>query len=131
MVNENEVYAIVTKGTVAIQGLVAVRKDENMRTAFVSWMVAAPHNNPEKTELKRYNGVGGHLFAVAAQKSKEYGYEYAISGFAADEKLMEHYCKTFNAERICMLHPYQIFISEKDGSKIMEEYTYDWTNEII
>lgn len=131
LLKENEVYAIVVKGTVAIQGLVAIRKDDNMKTSFVSWMVAAPHNNPERTSVKRYNGVGGHLFAIAAQKSMEYGYGCAISGFAADEKLMEHYCNTFNAEKICMLHPYQIFIPEDEGKKIMEVYTYDWTNEII
>lgn len=48
LLTENEVYAIVLKGTVSIQGLVAIRPDEAMKAVFVSWMVAAPQNNPEK-----------------------------------------------------------------------------------
>lgn len=128
---ENEIYAIVVKGTVAIQGLVAVRPDANMKTSFVTWMVAAPHNNPEMVESKRYNGVGGHLFAIAAQKSFDYGFGCAISGFAANKDLMEHYVKAFAAEPICMLHQYQIFIPEESGKQIREVYTCEWTDEII
>mgnify|MGYP006990162738 CR=1 FL=1 len=32
---------------------------------------------------QKYVGVGGHLFAIAADKSIEWGYEGAIHGFAA------------------------------------------------
>ena len=131
LLDENEVYAVVVKGTVSIQGLVAIRPDADMKTAFVTWMVAAPHNNPEKRKQKRYNGVGGHLFAIAAQRSFEYGFGGAVSGFAADEKLMKHYCDVFDAEPICMLHPYQIFIPEAAGEKIREIYSYEWTDDSI
>ena len=133
LLKENEVYAIVLKGTVAIQGLIALRPDENMQAVFITWMVAAPHNNPEilNGEDKRYNGLGGHLFAVAAKRSEDFGYNGAITGFAADKELMQHYCNKFNAEAICMLHPYQIFIPEEEGKKIQEVYNYDWTEEII
>jgi hypothetical protein len=88
-------------------------------------------NNPEKCDVKRYNGVGGHLFAVAAQRSYEYGFGCAISGFAADAKLMNHYIEAFDAEPICMLHPFQIFIPEESGAKIREVYDYEWTDDII
>lgn len=128
---ENEIYAIVVKGTVAIQGLVAVRPDANMKTSFITWMVAAPYNNPEMVDNKRYNGVGGHLFAIAAQRSYEYGFGCAISGFAANKELMAHYIKAFDVEPICMLHQYQIFIPEASGKKIKEVYTYEWTDDII
>lgn len=131
LLKENEIYAVVVKGTVSIQGLVAVRADELMKSSFVTWMVAAPHNNPEKVVLKRYSGIGGHLFAIAAQRSTEYGYGGAISGFAASSKLMEHYCNVFGAEPICMLHPYQIFIPEEAGKHIQEVYNYEWTEENI
>ena len=129
--DENEVYALVVCGSVDIQGLVAVRPDENAAAAFVSWMCASPENNPEKTKHKRYEGVGGHLFAIAAQRSFDYGYKGAISGFASDRKLMEHYCKVLGAEPICMLHPYQIFIPEASGARIKEVYTFDWTEETL
>lgn len=131
LLKENEIYAIVIKGTVDIQGLVAIRADENMQAVFISWMVAAPHNNLQISDSKRYTGVGGHLFAVASKKSLDFGYGGAVTGFAADEDLMIHYCNAFNAEPICMLHPYQIFIPEKEGMQIQEVYTYDWTGDII
>ena len=131
LLKENEVYAIVVKGTVAIQGLVAVRPDVNMKTSFVTWMVAAPHNNCEISESKQYNGVGGHLFAIAARRSCDYGFGGAISGFAANKDLMIHYINAFDAEPICMLHEYQIFIPEESGKKIQEVYSYEWTDDII
>ena len=131
LLDENEIYALVLKGTVSIQGLVAVRNDDVMKSAFVTWMVAAPANNPDVSVTKRYNGVGGHLFAIAAQRSEESGYGCAISGFAANRQLMEHYCDKFEAEAICMLHPYQIFIPENAGKNIREVYSYEWTDETI
>lgn len=39
------------------------------------------------------------------------------TGFAANQELMQHYCSTYNAEAICMLYPYQIFITEEEGAK--------------
>lgn len=44
LLKQNEIYAIVLKGTVAIQGLVAIRSDADMQAVFVSWMVATPQN---------------------------------------------------------------------------------------
>lgn len=94
-------------------------------------MVAAPCNNSQKCKSKKYNGVGGHLFSIAAQRSEEYGYGCAMCGFVANKELMYHYCKTFKAEAICMLHPYQIFISEEVGKTIREVYDYEWTDDTI
>lgn len=131
LLEENEIFALVIKGTVSIQGMIAIRPDDMMQSLFVTWMVAAPENNPERCKTKRYNGIGGHLFAIAAQKSEEYGFDCAVSGFAANKNLMNHYCKTFNAEAICMLHPYQIFIPEESGKKIKEVYSYEWTDDVI
>lgn len=127
---ESEVYALMLTGTFSIQGLIAIHKDANTRTAFIDWAVASPENNPLLTKNKKYKGVGGHLFAIAADKSIQYGYNGAISGFAANKVLMEHYIKTFNAEPICQLHPYQIFIDEINGSKLREVYSYEWSDKI-
>ena len=127
---ENEVYALVLKGTVDIQGLVSVRNDSEMNATFISWMVAAPQNNPLLGD-KKYVGVGGHLFAIAASKSEEFGYECEMMGFAANSKLEQHYIEVFGAEPIEILHPYQIVISSEKGRTIMEEYTYEYTDEEI
>lgn len=131
LLRENEIYAVVVKGTVSIQGLVAITPDNDMKASFISWMVAAPFNNPQKCDEKRYRGVGGHLFAIAVQRSVECGFGGAVCGFAADENLMKHYCSAFKAEPICVLHPYQIFISEEAGASIKEVYDYEWTEDII
>ncbi|MGN0375081.1 MAG: hypothetical protein ACI4EN_06225 [Butyrivibrio sp.] len=102
-----------------------------MKASFISWMVAAPDNNPLKNESKRYRGVGGHLFSIAVQRSEESGYGGAVCGFAASEKLMKHYCVNYGAEPLCILHPYQIFISEDAARDIKEVYDYEWTDDII
>ncbi len=129
LLQENEVYALVVKGTVSIQGLIAVHKDESSRTAFIDWAVASPSSNKKFVETKEYNGIGGHLFAIAVNKSIEYGFGGAVSGFAANADLMHYYIDAFNAQPICMLHDYQIFIDEADAVKILEVYTYEWTDE--
>ena len=129
LVDENEIYALVLKGTVDIQGLLAVRYDKNMQATFVSWMVAAPHNNKLIGNEKKFEGVGGHLFAIAVDVSIGYGCDGEFTGFAANEELEKHYCEKFDAVKIHMLHPYQILISEEAGMKIKEVYTYEWTEE--
>lgn len=125
----NEIYALVIKGTVDIQGMVAIRDDKEMQAAYVSWMVAAPQNNLQIVDQKKYLGVGGHLFAIAAAKSEEYGYSCEMTGFAANEEIESYYVKNFDAVRIHMLHPYQILITEEAGKRIREVYTYEWTDD--
>lgn len=46
-------------------------------------------------------------------------------------ELLEHYCEVFNAEHIGILHPFQFAIDEENAHKIMEMYTYEWTDEQI
>ena len=122
-----EIYALVLKGTAGVQGLVALQKDEQSKAAFIAWMVAAPENNKLLVDKPRYYGVGGHLFAIAASKSIEWGYGGAMHGFAANEELLKHYQSAFGAEHIGALHPYQFYITPDDGAKITEEYDYEWT----
>ena len=66
-------------------------------------MCTNPENNKLITDDVRYYGVGGHLFAIAAQKSIEYGHGGLIYGFAANKELLKHYVKVFNGEFIGML----------------------------
>ena len=129
LLKNNEIYALVIKGTVDVQGLVALRHDIEMRALFISWMAAAPHNNPLIMPEKKYSGVGGHLFAIAESKSEEYGYHGEMTGFAANEKLEEHYIKKFNAVPIHMLHPHHIVILAEDAHILKEVYTYEWTDD--
>ena len=72
LVDEDEIYALVVKGTVDIQGLVALRRDDHVGALYVNWMVTAPSNNKLLNDDIKYSGVGGHLFAIAVDKSIEY-----------------------------------------------------------
>ncbi len=131
LLKENEVYALVLKGTVDIQGLVALYPSQDMRAVFLTWMCAAPINNKQLGSEPRYAGVGGHLFAIAAKRSIDYGFGGALTGFAANMELVKHYCAAFRAEHIGMLHEYQIFIDENLAQELVEVYDYEWTDEEI
>ena len=131
LAEENEIYALVVEGSVDIQGLVAVAPDKDMRAMYIAWMCTSPDNNKLLTDDVRYFGVGGHLFAIAAQKSVDYGYDGYVYGFAANKELLDHYVQVFNGEVIGVLHPYQFAIDESNAKKIMEVYDYDWTDEEV
>ena len=121
-----EVYELALKDTKEIQGLVAVKNDVNSRAAFLHWACTAPQNNKHDFGKQKYSGVGGHLFAIAADKSVQWGYEGAMHGFALNKELLEHYIETFNAEFLGMLHDYQFFINEINAKKLLEVYNYEW-----
>lgn len=131
LAEENEIYALVIEGTVDIQGLIAIAPHKNMQAAYISWMCTAPQNNKLITDDVKYYGVGGHLFAIAAKKSKDFGYDGYVYGFAANEELLKHYVEKLNAEVIGMLHPYQFAVDETNARQIMEVYDYVWTDEEI
>jgi len=128
LLTENEVYALVVKGTTEIQGLVALQPNKDYGAVYITWMCAAPQNNREITESPRYLGVGGHLFAIAIDKSLEYGFDGVVTGFAADEKLLQHYCNVFGAFPLRALHPFHFMIDETNAKKVKESYTYEWTD---
>lgn len=129
LVDENEIYALVLKGTVDIQGLVALQKVEDYGAVYISWMCAAPQNNLMISDRKKYIGVGGHLFAIAVERSIDFGFEGAVTGNAANKELVHHYEEVFGAVCLGLLHPYQIFIDEQNAGKIKEVYDYEWTED--
>lgn len=131
LADENEIYALVVEGSVDIQGMVAIAPDKDMQAVYITWMCASPENNRLLNENIRYSGVGGHLFAIAAQVSVACGFDGYMHGFAANRELLEHYVDTFDGEVIGMLHPYQFAIGEESAKKIMEVYDYAWTDEEI
>ena len=131
LADENEIYALVVEGSVDIQGLVAIAQDYEMQAVYINWMCTNPNNNKLINDDIKYLGVGGHLFAIAAQKSVEFGYDGYMYGFAANKDLLDHYITIFNAEFIGMLHPYQFAIGERSALQIMEVYDYEYTDEEI
>lgn len=121
-----EVYALALKEDNSIQGLIAIRKDEDSHAVYMHWACAAPHNNIHDFGKQKYIGVGGHLFAIAVDKSIEWGYEGVVHGFAANEQLLNHYIDVFHADYLGMLHQYQFYIDEDPAKKLLEVYNYEW-----
>lgn len=84
------------------------------------------HNNKYEYGNQKYEGVGGHLFAIAIDKSIQWGYEGVVYGFAANQELVNHYVKVFDAYHIGILHEYQIVIDGEAAQKLLEVYSYEW-----
>lgn len=131
LTEESEIYALVLEGTVDIQGLVAIARNDDVQALYINWMCASPENNKQITDNVKYLGVGGHLFAIAAKKSIDYGYRGYMYGFAKNAELLEHYIRVFHGEKVGMLHPYQFVIDEEAAKTIMEVYDYEWLDEEI
>ena len=121
-----EVYALALKDTLEIQGLVGVRNDKAAHAAYLHWACTAPRNNKWEFGRSDYIGVGGHLFAIAADKSVEWGYGGLVFGFAANEDLLLHYIEKFEAEYIGIAHEYHFVIFEEEAKKLLEVYDYEW-----
>ena len=102
--NNVEVFALALKENNEIQGLVEVKNDKNSIAAYIHWACTAPHNNKLLNGSQKYTGVGGHLFAIAADKSIQWGYEGAIHGFALNKKLLKHYIEVLGAIFLGALH---------------------------
>lgn len=121
-----EVYALALRETNEIQGLVGIRNDDSADAVFIHWACTAPHNNKHDFGTQKYKGVGGHLFAIAVDKSEQWGHGGAVYGFAANEALLTHYLTVFHGEYIGILHKYHFWIPETQAKKLLEVYHYEW-----
>lgn len=121
-----EVYALALHDSNEIQGLVGVKNDKDAEAAYIHWACTAPHNNKHDFGKQKYSGVGGHLFAIAVDKSMQWGYEGAVFGFAANEELVKHYVEAFGAFHIGILHEYQVVVEGEAAKKLLEVYSYEW-----
>ena len=115
-----------------IQGLIAVSPNDEADSLFINWACTAPHNNIHKYGKQKYTGVGGHLFAIAAELSMRYGYGGWVYGYAMNQEIYDYYINKFGAESLPRtIHPYGIFINGEKTRKIREVYDYEWTEETL
>ncbi len=131
---EIEIYALVLKGTMDIQGMIALENDEQSDAIHIQWACVSPENNIWEYGKKRYSGVGGHLFTIAGNKSKEYGHNGFIFAEAMDAEILEHYQVNYGAELFSIGYPahlYRFIIDENNMAKITEEYNYEYSGEEI
>lgn len=120
---ENLDKAIIYKLTLAdnneIQGLVALTDFSRDRAVYINIAESAPQNIGKN---KRYEGVGGHLFAIAANESLKRGYGGFLFLDAKNIELVEYYKEKFGATLLGMPHPYRMFIDEENSCKLLKIY---------
>lgn len=97
-----EVYALALKENNEIQGLVGVKNDTNAQAAYLHWACTAPQNNKHMFGKQKFSGVGGHLFAIAADRSMLWGHKGYIYGFALNKELLNHYIEVVGTRSIPM-----------------------------
>lgn len=127
-----EVYALVLKGTMDIQGMVAIQYDSEAKAVYILWACTSPDNNIWQYGKKRFAGVGGHLFAIAADLSVRKGFDGFVFAEAMDEDLLNYYMDEFGALRLpAISNPFRFMLSAEMTDRLREVYTYEWTDEII
>jgi hypothetical protein len=119
VLDQDEVYRLSVVGQTATEGLVAIRYLERDRAVYVHIAESAPHN---KGINKKYIGVGGHLFAIAAQKSMEAGFGGFFFLDAKNLDLVHHYQKALGAVWLGMPHEYRMIVEEDSAAKLLETY---------
>lgn len=120
--NEAEIFKLQRKDNADIQGLIALTKFERDKAIYVNLAESAPHNLGKD---KKYNGVGGHLFAIAAQRSKQLGYGGFVFMDAKNTELVNHYRDSLGAVLLGMPHPYRMFIDEDAAERLLRIYTLE------
>ena len=118
---KSNIYKLLVKGDNTIQGLVSA---EVVRGAvYVHLVESAPHNRGID---KRYDGVGGHLFAIAMKLSLVNGFDGYIFFEAKNMELVEHYTKMLGASILpTRFHEYRMEVLEEQAHKIIDEYTLE------
>jgi len=112
------IYKLQLKDDDVIQGLIAT---EVVRGAiYVRLVESAPHNQAHN---KKYEGVGGHLFAIAIKLSIALGFGGFIFFEAKNQTLADHYAQVFGARHLRMRHhEYRMEIDGNDAQNLIEKY---------
>jgi len=115
------VYKLLIKGDDTIQGLVSA---EVFRGAvYIQLLESAPHN---RGQAKKYEGVGGHLFAIGMRLSMALGFGGYIFFDAKNMELVKHYRDMLGAKRLYSpVHEYRMEVQEENASKIIDKYTME------
>lgn len=126
------IYGLYVSGDATIQGLVAVMPEPGNSALYVQWIVANPQNQKQRTKEgilvnePKCIGVGGHLFAIAADISEKMGFDGFFYGDAANSKLVEHYVEHLHAQHFPVHgHPNRIVVSENTARWLKGVYRYD------
>ena len=118
--SEATIYKLTLDDDNVIQGLIALTDYSRDKALYINIAESAPHNIGAR---KKYEGVGGHLFAIAAKESVDKGYGGFLFLDAKNIELVEYYKEKFGATLLGMPHPYRMFIDEENAQKLLKIYT--------
>jgi len=121
VLQKTNIYKLMVKDDSIIQGLISA---EVVRGAvYVHIAESAPHNLPPN---KKYDGVGGHLFAIAMKLSLSNGFGGYIFMDAKNQELVNHYVDKLGARRISTrFHMHRLEVSEENAQSVIEKYTLE------
>ena len=111
--NGYDIYELFLKDSKTVQGRIAYRVDGGV--VDVDVVESAPQNIGHNG---KYEGVGGHLFALACQASFEAGCDGFVA-FTSKTNLMEHYKESLGAE---VIGGQRMCIDEKAARILTEKY---------
>lgn len=115
-----KVYKLTLSNDDTIQGMIAVTDYPSDSAIYINIAESAPHNLGHN---KKYEGVGGHLFAIAAQESVDKGYGGFLFLDAKNMELVKYYHDKFGAVLLGMPHQYRMYIDEQNAQKLLKIYT--------
>lgn len=119
-------YKLMVEGSDEIQGLIGIVEPVYPNDSlYVSWAVANPNSQSRVVgkENKEYIGIGGHLFAIACERSMELGRRGEWYGFARNSELFDYYVGEVGMEA---LGGGNVGISERKAREILGIYNYEW-----
>jgi len=115
------IYKLLLKDDNVIQGLVSAEVVKN--AVYIHLTESAPHNLGDN---KKFEGVGGHLFAIAIKLSKANGFGGYVFFEAKNTELVEHYTDKLGAQLLpTRIHDYRMEIPEENAMNILEQYTLE------
>lgn len=94
-INFGKVFKLTLENDEEIQGLLSLIDDTDSNAIYVRLVESAPHNLGIN---RKYDGVGGHLFAEACKQAIEKGFDAIY--FDAKTNLIKHYENTLGAKLI-------------------------------
>ena len=111
--NGYDIYELYVKGDNTVQGRIALKITGGV--ADVNIVETAPHNYGH-TGI--YEGVGGHLFAIACYCSLQAGCEGVVA-FTAKSNLVDYYEKELHAVEVSTQ---RMVIFEEAAQRLLEMY---------
>lgn len=111
--NGYDIYELFVVGDDTVQGRISVKIDGGV--ADVDIVESAPHNY---SHTGKYQGVGGHMFAIACQISMEAGCGGYVA-FTAKSDLISYYSRVLNAQ---VARGQRMFLDEAAAEILLDKY---------